>query len=504
VARYEVDLDALRRLSPAKRREAEARLVRFKDALTANPLWKYHPHERQLPFHEATGTKIRAFVAGNRAGKSHAGVIDDVIQVVDRECVPPWLDAYKLYEPPCYIRIVTPDLTTTGEGVVVDKLMALVPKTQLRGGKWDRAFDQRRMQLHLANGSYIEFLSTAQELNKHGGSARHRVHFDEEPYGNKGQRIFTEALYRITDYGGDITFTMTPVMGLSWSYDLLTKDGGEPRWDDEVKVVVASTFDNPHLDHETLLWVLENTPENEREARIHGRFIALQGLIYPEFDRHSHIIPEHNPPEDARVLVGIDPGYRYQAAAIYAYLGDFGQVVAFEEIVIPKGTVRDMAEAIHATNARYGVKPFIYVIDPAARNKTHQTGRDDQWEYQKHGIPTLPGFNSRTLGFGQIKDRLADQTLVVTANCEVLIEQFAKYRWRREPGGDSAGRDEPVKRDDHALDALRYLVMSDVITPNKKTKETPQDQRTRLFSEHLRRIGRRRHRESHHLGGIYY
>jgi hypothetical protein len=499
----EIDLRALAKKSPAERKEIEAKLLRYKKALEENPLWKYRPHDQQRKFHEAAGVKIRALMGGNRSGKSHAGVMDDAIQCVDRDVVPPWLQPYKLYEPPCYVRIVTPDLTTTGEGVVVDKMRHLIPATQLKGGKFDKAFDQRRMRLDFANGSTIEFLSTEQELNKHGGSGRHRVHFDEEPHGNKGQRIFTEALYRVTDFGGDITFTMTPLVGLTWSYDLLTVQG-VPRFDEEVQVITASTYDNPHIDQETVKWAEMLTDPEERQARIEGNFVALQGLIYPEFKPEIHVIPDEAPPKGARIYVGIDPGYRYMAAVVYAYLDHEDNLVIFDEIALQKATARDVCEAIHATNALYEVDPTLYVIDPAARNKVHQTGRDDQAEYLKYGIPVIPGNNSRRLGFGQIKNRLNDETLLVCGRCEVLIDQFRKYRWRKPPHGESDGKEEPVKKDDHALDALRYLVMSDPVSPNLPKKEEPKDQRTRLFREHLKRVSKRDRKVGHHVGGIYY
>lgn len=503
----EIDLEALQALPEAKRKEVEAKLLRYKRGLDENPLWKYRPHLKQQDFHDATGVKIRAFVAGNRAGKSHAGVLDDVIQCVDRDAVPPWLQPYKIYEPPCYVRIVTPDLTTTGEGVVVDKMRHLIPASQLKGGRFDKAFDQRKMRLDFANGSFIEFLSTSQELDKHGGSARHRVHFDEEPDGNKGQRIFTEALYRTVDYGGDITFTMTPLVGLTWSYDILTLQG-TPRWDDEVKVVTGSTYDNPHLDHDTLKWAESMTSPEERKARIEGNFVALQGLIYPEWSKEIHIIPDESPPEGARIYVGIDPGYRYQAAAVFSYLDYEDRLVVFDELILAKSTARDMCEAIHAMNSLYAIDPNLYVIDPAARNKLHQTGRDDQAEYLKYGIPVIPGNNSRRLGFGQIRNRLADETILVCARCDTLIDQFGKYRWRKPPTGESDGKEEPVKKDDHALDALRYLVMSDPVSPNMPKKETPESQRTRIFREHLKRVSKRGgkagRKSGHHVGGIYF
>src|SRR4051812_23572029 len=93
---YEIDLEALRALPDHERQEAISRLAQFKRLVESNPLWSYVPHEGEKEFkvehgislhgHESRGQvefheidrKVGAFVAGNRSGKSHAGVADDL------------------------------------------------------------------------------------------------------------------------------------------------------------------------------------------------------------------------------------------------------------------------------------------------------------------------------------------------------------------------------------------------------------------------------------------
>ena len=55
-----------------------------------------------------------------------------------------------------------------------------------------------------------------------------------------------------------------------------------------------------------------------------------------------------------------------------------------------------------------------------------------------------------------VKERLALNAegrphLIVHDCCRSLLREFRLYRW-----SDGAGRDKPIKRNDHALDALRY------------------------------------------------
>jgi phage terminase large subunit-like protein len=507
---FDWDEAQFRRLPPQRQKELEAKLGQLRDAFDQFPFWKYAPHERQKLFHASIGIPIRAFVAGNRTGKSHAGVMDDLIQCVDADVLPPWLAPYKRWAPPFHMRIVTPDLTTTGEGVIIEKLMAFTPRSQLVGDKWDKAYNERRRRLSFKNGSWIEFLSTAQELDKHGGSALHRVHFDEEPFGNRGRQIFTEALTRTIDFGGEIVFTMTPLLGLSWTYDVLTHND-RPRNDDEVFVVTADMDDNPHLDERTKQRVLAMYPEQERIARKTGRWVALQGLIYPEFSLERHVVPQAEIPRlpngeaAVEVYVGIDPGLRYMAGVVYCWVEPDGTMVVFDEIPAEGKTVEAVANLIHSKNELLGVKPRWYVIDPAGRNKIHQTGRSDQDEYRRHGIYAVPGQNAHRAGFNTVKERLeADPPkLLVTANCEVLIDQFRRYAWKKPSRGDQDAKEEPIKRDDHLLDALRYVCMSRPLAPHEKDPEPePLDAATRAFRHSISHFDRPR--SEHPLGGIYY
>src|SRR5207302_341236 len=98
--------------------------------------------------------------------------------------------------------------------------------------------------------------------------------------------------------------------------------------------------------------------------------------------RTKHVIPEKSIPKGAYVWVGIDPGYRVMAAILWAYVTPEGKIVVFDELGLSRSTVSDVAEAIKLVNFKHGEdgKPIVprqYIIDPAARNILHQTGRSD-------------------------------------------------------------------------------------------------------------------------------
>ena len=270
---------------------------------------------------------------------------------------------------------------------------------------------------------------------------------------------------RLIDYGGDELFTMTPLLGMSWMYDQIYEPWQKGTLKDAT-VLFVDMDDNPHLNQKTKERALEGLTKEERDARKSGRFVHFAGMIYDQFNRREHVIPERERiPDTAKVYVGIDPGMRHMAAVVFCYLTEDDTLVVYDELALQGHTVRQVAEAIKLTHMKWGVdgksiQPAWTVIDPAARNIMHQTGRSDQMEFTDHGIVTILAQNSVTAGINRTRERLENRKLLVCANCQTLIDEFRKYRWKKPGRLEADPKEEPVKTDDHLLDALRYVVMS--------------------------------------------
>src|SRR5438876_8794180 len=151
----EINRAALDALSPEEHREAEKLLAELQAKYDANPLLGYEPHPKQAEFHRAR-TYIKAFMGGNRSGKTTAGIVDDIIQAVDEDCVPEHLKGYKKFTPPFHCRIVCPSEKIM-ESIVFQKLREWLPRDQYVGGEWSKAFSKSQRILNLKNGSYFDF-----------------------------------------------------------------------------------------------------------------------------------------------------------------------------------------------------------------------------------------------------------------------------------------------------------------------------------------------------------
>lgn len=82
----------------------------------------------------------------------------------------------------------------------------------------------------------------------------------------------------------------------------------------------------------------------------------------------------------------------------------------------------------------------------------------------KCGLKTKRAKKSVLTGINAVKNRLKVQMngrprLRIHYRCEHLINEMYEYEWEKSVGGLNA-REVPKKTNDHAQDALRYMVMS--------------------------------------------
>lgn len=507
--RHYLDLEALEALPPDKRRLALDFLKQQHRGHQNNPLWRFDPldpngcgipHTKQhqwLAAHttpDGRRTKRRIFIGGNRSGKTTGSIVADIIDCIDRDAVPPHLQQYKVWEPPVKMFLVVVD-NRNAETVAIPKLRDWCPKDQLQGGSFARAYSKELNRLHFKNGSWIQVMTQKMEIDAFSGADLHRVHFDEEPLYDHGRAIYSECMARLIDHNGDMLLSMTPLLGMTWVYDELflpwQRQVGEAAESGFAEVQDAPTYmtlvemdDNPTLDPEGKAATMATfKTEEERQARMRGRFVSFSGRIYDGFDPSVHILPDADimervlSPRCQMKVVGLDPGFRHQAGAVWVAMDDEG-VYVFSELGLQETIVGSVANQIHLRNQALELVPDLYVADPAIMRRDHQTGKSDRDAYAEAGIYTALGVNDVRPGINVIRGLIAEGKFFMAASCTELKEQFIRYRWVTPKRSEHAPRDTPVKRDDHLLDALRYAVLSLPLPEARQVRDTrPRHQR---------------------------
>lgn len=424
-------------------------------AVTRPTVHGYTPHAKQVNFHSAP-EKGRLYIGGNRSGKTVGGIIEDIY----------WLRGVHPYRPatpsPVRGRIVTVSFNEGIKKIIIPELARWIPPSDLKNGSWEDSYDKSERTLTLTNGSTVELMSYDQDLDKFAGTSRHFIHFDEEP----PKDIFDECRMRLIDTAGHWWITMTPVEGMTWVYDDVYLPGLTPGGN--IAVITIDSSENPYISDAEIEDAISGLDSAEKQARKEGKFVQIGGLIYGKnFDLKKHVIP----PLSVGQLQGIaswthyaslDHGLNNPTCWLWHAVSPKGNVITYDEVYDNERLIFSYAAEIHERNKWDGRRPpDLYVGDPAIAQRNAQTGDSIQIAYIKEGIPIVLGNNDVKAGLEKVNKYLAQGKCLITANCNQLITQKQRYRWKiyetAKKRHDNNKREEPHKKDDHAVDSERYF-----------------------------------------------
>lgn len=422
----------------------------------------YNPHPKQYEFHTSLA-RIRQLIGGNRLGKTTAGCVEALWWCTRRH---PYR---KLPTRPIRGRIIAVDYDHGVAEIIIPELKRWIVSSDLINASWDDSFDKQLRILTFANGSTIQFMSGESKLEKFAGVSLDFIWFDEEP----NQAVFTENRARIVDSKGSMWLTMTPLEGQNWSYEQIYLPGTDPENPDpDIKVVQADMSENPHLDPREIALFVATLSEEEKAARIHGNYTALGGLIFPNFSLDDHVVPSiAAPPPSWPIYASMDHGLNAPTAWLWHAVGPAGQVLTFAEHYGSNMTIDQHAQVVLAKESIWR-RPIEYRVgDPSIQNRAQAEGvvASAHLDYWRNGITIQLGNNDRPAGINRTRRYLmvppdGKPLWQCTADCVNLIREMRHYRWKTYLSPKMRDRnnalDEPLKKNDHACDALRYFLMS--------------------------------------------
>jgi len=218
--------------------------------------------------------------------------------------------------------------------------------------------------------------------------------------------------------------------------------------------------DNPTLTAEYLTALEAALTGPERARLFEGRWAAASGLVWPTLGSHVARLPPGAGAPWASV-VGVD----YAASSVThalllgLYRGQTWHVTAewrhdHTHTETGRGGGRltsvDQARGLVGWAARLGHPPNgVWAVDPAAADLAAAlTGQ--------HQTRVIPAHNDRLNGVRAVEHMLSAGRLKIDPACRGLLAEADNYTWAETPA--ESGRDDPIKANDHACDALRYAV----------------------------------------------
>lgn len=438
-------------------------------AITRPSIFGYVPHEKQVKFHSSI-QKGRLYIGGNRSGKTVGGVVEDIWRLRGSH---PYLEV-----PPAPIRgrVVTTSYMEGVQKIMLPEFAKWIPPSDLINGSWEDSYAKQERTLTLSNGSFCEFMSYDQKLDKFAGTSRHFVHFDEEP----PKAIYNECKMRLIDTQGYWYITMTPVEGMTWVYDDIYMVGKKDPTSN-IAIISIDTAENPYLSQAEVEEVFSGLDALEKKARKSGEFVQIGGLVFNKFSE-VNIIPELGEEDLSKIkswthYASMDHGLNNPTAWLWHAVAPSGLVVTYDELYDNDKLVNYYAKEIHRRNASPGRRaPNLYVGDPAIEQRNAQTGDSIRIAYIQQGIPIVLGNNDVKIGVNKMNTYLEQRKWVITENCGMLRKELQRVRWKTfetaKKRHDNNAREEIHKKNDHAPDSARYFfsLMPDLHIPEGITK----------------------------------
>ena len=412
-------------------------------------------HKKQLAFHKCK-KRNRWVFGGNRSGKTECGAVEAIWMARGNH-------PYRKNRKDVFGWVVSLSQQVQRD-VAQAKILYYLPKSwiadivMLSGRKDSPAagvIDQIKIKNVFGGISTIGFKSCDQGREKFQGASLDFVWFDEEP----PQDIYEECLMRVMDRRGDIFGTMTPLKGRTFVYGEIYLNR---KHNAEVWYEFMNWEDNPFLSKSEIK-LLEGALEGSSlDSRKYGRFSEGYGLVYPEFDESVHVIDPFDVPKEWQENISIDPGLNNPLSAHWYCVDWDGNIYVIAEHFAQGRDIDFHAAAIQEISRKLGWKRdscgrIQALIDSAANQHTLASVRSVSELFYERGIAVNANVDKDVFsGISRVKSYLARDNglpnIYIFRNCENMISEFKSYSW-------GAG-DRPVKVDDHAMDELRYFIMS--------------------------------------------
>jgi len=218
--------------------------------------------------------------------------------------------------------------------------------------------------------------------------------------------------------------------------------------------------DNPYIE-EDYKERIKNSLSGVYYKRLYlGEWSLAEGSIFDFFDKSLYVI--ERPPCSAHYwIVGIDYGTNNPFAAVLVGVStgipgiksSSRMWVEDEYYWDHKATGYQKTNSEFARDLKNWLEPYsikaMYVDPSAAAFKV---------ELQRLGIHPVNANNDVENGIQKMISEMKRGALLILPRCKNLIREIESYVW--DPKQAERGYDEPLKKDDHCVDALRYAVHS--------------------------------------------
>lgn len=368
-------------------------------------------------------------------------------------------------------RIVS-DPTTVAE-TIVPELHKWFPQGKYTTSKSGKNYEY---SWKTNTGFQFELMTYEQRTKEFESATLGFAWFDEPP----PAAIFKATVARMR-LGGIIFITATPLTGSAWLYDHILTYKGEAKRSFIQSDIESNCIEHGirgRLKHKDIQAMISEYSEDDKQARIHGRFHHLVGLVFKMFDRKIHVIrPFEIKPQDFVVVHALDPHPRVSDALMWVAVDRKGNRYVVDELY-GKYKTGELASRVIKKNELYRI--MLMLGDPAmwVEDKHKEAPELETLAAQlnnKYDLQYMKGTKDRSRADRRIRDAIdyqksGDEMLIapelfIFDHCTRTIWEFEHYQWDEWRGitaDNKTPKEKPMDKDDHQIENLGRILLQEV------------------------------------------
>ncbi len=445
----------------------------------ARKLLLYQPNPKQELFHNSTAS-VRSIFGANRSGKTTAGVVEFLWHMTG--VYPDWYPKKQRMpiNRPIKGRIFAKDFQK-GVGEVILPTIAEWFDDTVGGPFVEKKFRNPigiPVKWVFKNGNQFDILTYEMSTEQCEGWKGDIAWFDEPPPRDK----FIATKRGLVDTNGRCWLTLTPLTQ-PWIYDELY---AKAQTDKTYFCVTMDIRDNlrrkigdkeyGYLTEEAIKDFEKTLSPDEKEARLHGKFLHLSGLIFKEFNPDIHVLTGVQPKAHWYRIMAIDPHPRLPTACIWMAIDEKDRLFVYDELAF-EGSLTDLASAIRAQEGNFPAHRRL--IDPASDHEDRLAGGFNvRKELMKNKIYCERANNDVELGLSRFHEALSpsiqqltgkmEPRLKISGLCSGLIYELQHYIWSEYKmlPEEHDPKQKPMKKNDHFIDCVRYILNANPVYHN--------------------------------------
>lgn len=238
--------------------------------------------------------------------------------------------------------------------------------------------------------------------------------------------------------------------------------------------------DNPYVNDDYKKRIRDSLSGLFYKRNYLGLWCLAEGAIFDFFDTKIHVVKR--PPCAAEYwIAGIDYGAVNPTTCVLIGVSSGRNNQTGKQLWVekeyfwdPKKTGRQKVNSEFADDIQAFLEPYsvkgVYIDPSAAAFKV---------ELKRRGIHTIDANNEVFDGIQIMSSMLRNGQIVICSECKNTIREIESYVWDSKKA--QQGYDEPMKKDDHCLDATRYCIAThkvsvyDPYANSKQSKDYMQD-----------------------------